>query len=90
MKDLMEEYLRNYKELESLSRKMKLDQELFRKLQDRNDTIAPQLSKSVQPVCGSATMPHIRTYVDGQYTTLTVHWDGSLQRGRISVTENEG
>lgn len=56
---------------------------------ERLQRLRKLLEKSVDPACGSATQPVIRTYTNGRYQTVSVFWDHGLQRGRIAVTKNE-
>lgn len=89
MKEQMREYLQNYKESMVISAEVKSLQARVKTLYDRQLMLSDELNKSVHPMCGSATKPHIRTFTDGTYTTLTVYWDHNLGHGRISVTKNE-
>lgn len=85
----MREYLANYKELQRLGTEIGSLLSQQKRLTERQNVLRPVLEKSVQPICGSAHLPDIRTLTDGQYTTITVYYCHSFQRGHIRITSNE-
>jgi hypothetical protein len=83
---MLREYLELHGKLAEHREELKRHTEAAKQCEDRMLTIRPLIEGTVEPVCGSATKPTIRTYTDGRYQTISVFWDG--RGGRIAITGN--
>lgn len=88
-KQKMSEYLSLWKEACKYERAMRWNSDMLSSCEKRLVSIRDELAKTVQPNCGSATLPSRRVYVDGQYTVLIVEWDNKSGRACVGVHEPE-
>lgn len=85
----MVEYLENRSEFDKLGRLLKECTDRREQLARREEVLHSVFSESVDPICGSATQPYIRTHTNGRYETLVIIYDLELNRGRVLVTRNQ-
>lgn len=86
---ILSEYLALNEKLAEHQALVQQHTEVSREITRRMEQLRPVIEKSVDPVCGSATKPPIRTFTDGKYRTISVFYDHNLNRGRITITKND-
>jgi hypothetical protein len=86
---VMMEYLEEFFEHKEVVSKIRELQDKKALLENSAEIKRAEIEKSVDPVCGSATKPSIRTYTNGKYQTITVYYDRDIDRGHIVITKNE-
>lgn len=89
IKELGMEYLKLDADHNHASSMVKQYNQVAKASWDRMCTISSQLKKTVQPICGSATMPHVRVFYSGDVRCLVIAYDRNVDGGRISVEKFE-
>lgn len=87
IQNMLQEYLELCEQLKEHRTEVEQRNAKIKCCTDRISALQPVIEKSVEPVCGSATKPTIRTYTNGRYRTISVFWDG--RGGRIGITQND-